>query len=98
MTSRGKCPSCELDGKFVSIVLNHHDFWECPECGLQFQFISDNYLGILEIRGNRALKTMEYDPEKWGERVLLRRPLFEGDDCIIKNSEELTAYLSIVDQ
>jgi len=96
LTSNGECPQCKLNGKIVSIVLNHLDYWECPDCKLQLQSIADIYLGILENRGSGALKYQPYNFEKWGERVLLRKPLCSGDNCIFQNTRELIEYLTSI--
>ena len=56
--------------------------------------LAPNHLGILHERGIGKLKTTAYDKHKWGEWILLRRPKFEGDDCVIKNLDELNDYLA----
>jgi len=92
--SDGRCPQCIQEN--VNSVFQENStggYWECPICNLQLQMLSPNYLGILNERGIGRLKSTVYDKSKWGERVLLRRPEFKGDDCVIKNLDELNAYL-----
>ena len=93
--SDGHCPQCSQ--KNTNSVFQENrtgGYWECPTCNLQLQMLAPNYLGILNERGSGELKSTVYDKNKWGERVLLRRPKFEGDDCEIKNLDELNDYLA----
>lgn len=91
----GRCPECLRKGVKSIIVENStKGFWECPTCNLQLQMLSPDYLGILDERGEGKFKSISYDKEKWGDRILLRKPQFDGDDCVIKNTDELDEYLS----
>jgi hypothetical protein len=56
--------------------------------------LAPNHLGIINERGSGELKPITFDRDKWGERILLRRPQFYGDDGVIKNIIELNDYLS----
>jgi hypothetical protein len=56
--------------------------------------LSPNFLVIMNERGEGNLKSIRYDKDLWGDRVLLRKPLFNGDDCIIKDLNELKEYLA----
>ena len=96
LSSKGECPQCKLSGKSVSIVINQLDYWECPDCKLQLLSIADNYLGVLENRGSGALKFQPYIFEKWGERVLLRKPLYTGGNCMFQNIKEIYEYLTSI--
>lgn len=95
----GHCPECLQKGVKSIFQENATDgYWECPVCRLQAQMLAPNHLGILDERGRGKLKDhLVYDKDKWGSRILLRRPLFKGDDCIIKNADELAEYLSTID-
>ncbi|MFN5630259.1 MAG: hypothetical protein ACK48W_13345 [Bacteroidota bacterium] len=93
--SEGHCLECLQ--KNTNCVFQENTtggYWECPTCNLQLQMLAPNHLVILNERGIGKLKTTAYDKNKWGERVLLRRPKFEGDDCVIKNLDELNDYLA----
>ncbi|NMA34048.1 MAG: hypothetical protein GX940_05800 [Clostridiaceae bacterium] len=93
--SDGHCPEC-LQKNIKSIFQENitNGYWECPTCNLQLQMLAPNHLGILDERGTGKLKPITYDKNRCGERVLIRRPQFEGDDCIIKNLNELNDYLA----
>jgi hypothetical protein len=91
----GQCPEC-LQKNIKSIFQENTTggYWECPKCNLQLQMLAPNHFGIINERGIGQLNTTVYDKDKWGERIPLRRPQFNGDDCVIKNSDELNDYLS----
>jgi Zn ribbon nucleic-acid-binding protein len=93
----GRCPECLLKNT-ISILQENATagYWECPNCNLQLQMLAPNHLGILPERGIGKFKTPVHDKERWGERILLRKPQYEGDDCVIKNIDELNDYLSII--
>lgn len=95
LISNGSCPQCDLSGQKYKVYLNKGDLWECPKCHLQLQTIADGYLGIGMERGNGYLKEQEYDSRIMGSRILLRSPLFEGDDRLIKDKSELIDYLKL---
>jgi Zn ribbon nucleic-acid-binding protein len=93
--SDGHCPQCsQKNMKSVFQENSTRGYWECPTCNLQLQMLAPNHLGILNERGAGQLKSTIYDKNIWGERVLLRRPMFKGDDCVIKNLDELNHYLA----
>ena len=82
--SDGRCPQCSQKNTISVFQENRSGgYWECPTCNLQLQMLAPNYLGILNERGSGQLKSTVYDKILWGERVLLRKPMFEGDDCVI---------------
>ena len=93
----GQCPECIQKG-VISIFQESKTsgYWECPSCSLQLQMLNPNHLGIMNTRGDNDLKTIKYDKDKWGSRVLLRMPYFKGDDCIIENEFELNQYLQTI--
>lgn len=93
----GFCPQCNLIGEEFNLILNRADYWECPNCRLQLQTVSDEHLGILMERGNKEFKPMVYEPDRHGIKILIRKPLFKEDDCIIKNTDELKEYLKMTD-
>lgn len=95
IVSDGKCPEC-LQKNINSVFQENisSGYWECPVCNLQVQMLSPNHLGILDKRGIGKLKPILYDKNKWGERILLRKPQFEGDNCIIRDFNELKEYLA----
>jgi hypothetical protein len=95
LLSDGHCPEC-LQKNTLSIFCENvtNGYWECPTCNLQLQMLHPNYLGILDERGIGKLKQTTYDMSKWGERILLRKPRFNGDDCVLKNLDELNDYLA----
>lgn len=95
--NNGQCPECELNGINSIVELNMHDYWECPKCRLQLQLIGDKNLGIFNERGNGDLKDNYYKAKKnIVDRVLLRKPLFNGDNCVIKNKKELQEYINMI--
>lgn len=95
--NNGQCPECEMKGIKSMTVLNTSDYWECPVCHLQLQLLDDDLMGILNFRGEGKLKDNHYKSEDYiKNRTLLRRPLFDGDDCIIKDEEELQEYINII--
>lgn len=91
---KGACPECALSGKKIKLQLNRMDYWECSNCNLQLQIASDEHIGILLERGKGLLKETTYDSEKWGDKILVRKPLYQGDDCIFTNENELKDYLN----
>ena len=96
--NNGFCPQCNLIGEEFNLILNREDYWECPNCRLQLQTVSDEHLGIVMERGNRELKPLVYEPARHGVKILLRKSLFKGDDCVIKNKEELIEYLEMINK
>jgi len=95
--SDGLCPECIQQGlKHIFQENITEGYWECPNCRLQLQMLAPNYLGIIEERGEGLLKDTTYIKEKWGERILLRRPLYAGDDCIIRSTDELNDFLESI--
>lgn len=95
--NNGQCPECELKGTNSIIELNMGDNWECPICNLQFNTIGETHLGILDERGNGRFRDNYYKAKKYiKNRILMRKPLFKDDDCIIKNINELQEYISTI--
>jgi hypothetical protein len=54
--SDGYCPQCLLDRKQEAMILNDHDFWECPACHLQARSASGHFV-LLRTRGEGRLKS-----------------------------------------
>ncbi len=52
----GACPQCRLDEREVTLLLNNHDYFECPECGLQVAMTSSLHAILLHWRGEGQLK------------------------------------------
>lgn len=95
LLSDGHCPECsQKNTKSIFQENTTGGYWECPTCNLQLQMFDPNHLGILNERGIGKLNQTIYDKNKWGERILLRRPQFEGDNRVIKNLDELNEYLA----
>ncbi len=94
ITTDGHCPQCRLTGENYIVVLNTMDYWECPKCSLQMQMLTEEHLGILPERGNgNLIKTTSYHYEKWGDRILIKKPIFLFDTSHIENEKELNIYL-----
>lgn len=53
----GNCPESQLKGKTVRMRLNHHDFFESEETGLQICIIPGVQAIILNFRGKRKFRT-----------------------------------------
>ena len=95
--NNGQCPECTLIGQNNLLQLNRDDYWECPKCKLQLQNVADEFIGILLERGSGQFRDNYNKSEKQiKDRILVRKPFFDGDDCILKNQEELKDYLSKV--
>ena len=95
LTSDGTCPQCIQNNQQHTFYENRTmGYWECPNCNLKLQMLSPNFLGIMNERGEGNLKSIRYDKDLWGDRVLLRKPLFNGDDCVIEDLNELNEYLA----
>lgn len=92
----GTCPLCLADGhEHVFQENTTGGNWECPSCRMQATMLSDGFLGIESSLGEGQLKAIKYDKNRWGERKLIRRQLFKGEqDVVFRNSAEIREYLT----
>lgn len=93
----GNCPKCAFEAMEYKMIINISDYWECPNCHLQIQLVGDNYLGILNEKGNGKFKGVELNPKRFfANKKFLRQPLFDGDKCVLKGENDLANHLSYI--
>jgi len=93
--SDGYCPQCLLGNKQIPLVVNHMDFWECPECRLQCVSDGDSVLSIMRERGNGCLKDIL--ATDWVKRFSLSRTdlkdITKSDGSRFSDERELMEFI-----
>jgi hypothetical protein len=90
----GYCPQCLLAEKQEAMILNDHDFWECPACRLQARSSGGMFV-LLRTRGEGHLKDTKATDTVMGWvlcRARKTNSLETGED--FKNESELRQFLA----
>ena len=97
----GYCPESLLKGKTVRMRLNHHDFFESVETGLQICILPGVQAVILNFRGKGKFNTVENYADEVENGELLspqnnNRPPFNNPTVVFGDSEEIENYIAEV--
>ena len=85
-----------VNSKGSNLHLNVGDYWECPQCRLQLQIVTEDDIKIVDERGNGKLRHHVYNPEISGEKILVSSFLATKKNTVIKNITELKEHLKQV--
>lgn len=98
----GFCPESQLKGKKVRMRLNHWDFYESEETGLQLCVFGVQAV-ILNFRGKGKFRITEsYGDEIENSQLLspqnTEKPPFNKPTTIFENSEEIESYIESIER
>jgi len=95
----GYCPESLHQGKNVRMRLNHNDFWESEETGLQICVVQDLFAVILNFRGEGKFpKNQTYADDISAMQILAPQHKefypFTNFEKVFQNTEEVIEYIN----